>query len=430
MRKLRPGAFALSVILFSGISYAAGPLTFHRAMELAVQNSAAMQGARADELQAHAALKEARAQYLPQMQLGSGLAYSNGFPLSIEGAAPSIFNVNSNQFLFNPAQKQFVHAARSDYSAAEDLAADRRSQVLLDAAATYMALDNALSSLKIVQQQLESTSRAEDIVKQRFQAGLDPEVEYTKARLNSARAQMASEKTKSDVDLLTLHLAQLTGLKANEIEIVTESVPQLPPLPPEDSIIQKAVTASAAVRAADEQAQAKLFNAAGEHKQLYPALDLAGQYGLLARYNNYDEFFRKFQRHNVTFGVVIRFPFLNFAQQAKADEASAAAVRAKADAQIVKEQVATEVTRLQRAVRQLSAARDVAKLEYQIASTDDQAMAVKVQSGTATLKDQEGARAEEASKYQAMLGAQLELDKAQLQLMRATGDLESWALGH
>lgn len=418
-----------ALLCLAANAFAAEPLPFRRAIELALQNSAAMGMAHADQQRAYAGVMEARGYYLPQMNLGSGLAYSNGFPLSIEGSAPAIFNVNSNQFLWNPAQKQFVRAARSDFDAAKTASEDRRSQTILDAAATYAELDKAVSSVKVLQQQGEAAARAEDVSKQRFQAGVDSEVDYTKARLATARVRMAAEKARSDAEMLRLHLAQLTGLKAESIETVTESIPKLPEAPTDDSWMKQAVESSAAVKMADQQAKAKEERALGEKRQLYPAIDLAGQYGLLARYNNYDEFFRKFQRHNITVGLVIRFPFLNFAQQAKAEGAAAEAARSRKEAQSVREQMTSDTLRLQRSVRQLAAARDVAKLEYQLASNDAQAMQVRVQAGSATVRDQENAAVEEQAKYAALLDANIALDKAQMQLLRATGDLEKWALG-
>src|SRR6202011_5085131 len=124
------------------------------------------------------------------------------------------------------------------------------------------------------------------------------------------------------------------------------------------------------VKVADLAARAKEFHALAERRQLYPAVDYVGQYAVLARFNNYDQFFQKFQRHNITAGVAIRFPFFSPVQRATADVASAEASKSRKEAQSVKEQVSTETLRLQRQVQQLAAARDVAQLEHQLAQAD------------------------------------------------------------
>jgi len=71
------------------------------------------------------------------------------------------------------------------------------------------------------------------------------------------------------------------------------------------------VKSNPTVKMADEAAQAKEFRASAERKQLYPSVDFVGQYAVLARFNNYDQFFQKFQRNNITAGVAIRFPFFS-----------------------------------------------------------------------------------------------------------------------
>lgn len=413
----------ITVAFLSSLSFAE-QLSFKRAIELALRNSAASVIADADEKKAKAGYLEMRNQYLPQMTLGSGIAYSNGFPLSIEGAAPSIINLNSSQYLVNFAGRDFLKAARKEWGAAQKSTQDKRAQVILDTALTYAELDKYASSLKIMEQQQQAAQRAEQVASDRFRAGLDAETEFTKAKLNSARVRMAAANARGNADLLRLKLSQLTGLSPDNIETVTETIPQLPDAP--QSMTKEQVNNHLAVQSANEVAAGRELRAKAEHKLNLPAIDLAGQYGLLARYNNYDEFFKKFQRHNVTVGLVIRFPFLNFAQNARAEAADAEALRAKKEAEAVKGQVASETLKLQRTVEQLAAARDIAKLEYQLASADSSAAKTRVEAGQATVRDQENARLAEQQKYSAFIDAQFELERAQMTLMRQTGEIEKW----
>jgi outer membrane protein TolC len=149
---------------------------------------------------------------------------------------------------------------------------------------------------------------------------------------------------------------------------------------------------------------------------------------LFSRYNNYDEYFQRFQRHNATFGLVINFPFLNPTQTAAAKAAEAEATIAKKEAEGVRAQVSAETLKLQRSVRQLAAAHEVARLEHLLAQADTEAVQARVDSGAASLKDQETARLTEQQRYMTMLDVGFELDKARLQLLRSLGELEKWAL--
>jgi outer membrane protein TolC len=411
------------------LSAQTAPLPFRSAIELALKNSASTAIGRAEAQRVKAGYEQSRDLFLPQLTIGSGLAYSLGFPLSLEGSAPSVFSFNAQEYLLNSAQRQFIKAAREEIGATESQNIERRNDVILEAALDYIQLDLLQSSLNVQKEQQEFAAKYEDIAAQRVKEGVDAATELTRARLASARSRLQLEATQSSIDQLKLRLSQMTGLAPGAIQTVTESIPGLPKASEEPDLATTAAEKSFSVKAAEQAALAKAFRARGEEKQLYPAIDLVAQYGLFARYNNYDTFFRKFQRNNVTAGISIRFPFFNPAQRAAARAAEADAAKAKKEAQTVKEQVSGEVLRLQHSVQQLSAASEVNKLEHLLAQSDVETVHEKIQSGTATLKDEQAIRITEHDRYAAYLDSNFQLDRAQIQLLRQTGALESWALG-
>src|SRR5579884_732898 len=226
---------------------------------------------------------------------------------------------------------------------------------------------------------------------------------------------------------LRTQLAELTGLPLQEIEPVTDSIPALP----DDTAIDaaaEAVGSSEKIKVANEQSQATELRARAEHRQNWPALDFVSQYALLAKFNNYETYYKAFQRNNVTVGVAIRFPFLNFSQNARAREADADAVKAARQAEVVRSQVATEAVKLQTAARQLAAGRDVAQYDYELARAQTSATEANVEAGRATISDQMSARLAEQQKFDSLLDATFQLQKVEIQLLRATGELENWAL--
>jgi len=404
----------------------AEPLPFRKAVELAAKRSAVLSAT--DQVRAHQAYLEAARMYIPQLIVGSGLAKSWGFPLSIEGSAPTAISVNTMGYLINPAQRDFVRAARTEWDATVFSSEDRRQQAILETAVTYTQLDRLVTALHLLREQEQEAVRAEQIATERVQAGVEPQLELTRAKLASARVRMGIAQVEGNVDVLRNLLAQLAGVSAAGIETVTESIPQLPEVSQSDDLAAKSASASPAVKLAFAQADAKQLRASGEHKQSRPSVDFVGQYGLLTTYNNYQEFFKQYQRHNGTVGVAIRFPFFNMSQRARAGAADAEAVQASHQAEEVKNKVSNETRRLQRDVAQLAAAREVARLEYQLARADVDAVQTKLQGGTATLRDEANARLAEGQKYSAYLDASYLVEQAQMQLLRSTGELEKWAL--
>lgn len=415
---------ALGAPLLIATKSFAEPVPFKRAIELAIRNSTAMSSASADVSRLQSLYQESRDAYIPQVYFGSGLAYSFGFPLG----EPSIFKVSSTSLLLNYAQREFIKAARSDMRAATASKEDKKNQVILETALSYSELDKNQASINILRQQEDAAHKFETIEQQRIQAGVDAAIELTRAKLNTARIRLKIAELLAAADTLRLRLSQLTGLPAKDFETIGESIPRLPEVSQEEDLPARALAFSPVLKSAQELAAAKLFQARGEHKQLYPAVDLVGQYARFSKYNNYDQYYKTFKRNNGAIGVEIRVPFLNKGQRDHSEALYAEAQRARKDADAAKEQVSTETLKLQRTVAQLSAARDVAKLEYQLSQNNTQAMQAKIEAGQATLRDQQQAQLDENDKYSTLLDATYELDKAQMQLLKQTGELEKWAL--
>ena len=84
-----------------GRSEGARRLTLTDAIALTMQNNREVRLAAAAVSRAEAERQEIRSQFRPQIFIGTGLAGTRGFPLSIEGSAPSIVQVASSQSLFN-----------------------------------------------------------------------------------------------------------------------------------------------------------------------------------------------------------------------------------------------------------------------------------------------------------------------------------------
>lgn len=435
----RPVLLVCFLLIFALSASAQQPLTFQRAMQLVLQRASASTSA-ADLERAHAAYQETRAMFLPQLVVGSGLGKSFGYPMSIEGAAPSVFQVNYQSFLYNPAQNEFMRSAKQAWMASASTNQDQRGATLLEAALTYIQLDTVSSRSHLLAEQQKEAERLVQIVSDRVREGVDKELELTRARLDAARVRMRAADTAGAADVLRERLAQLTGLPAAQVQTVTESIPAVPDVSTEQGLVDDVVKSHPLVKAADFQASSQAFRAKGEHRALLPSIDAVADYGYFTRYNNFDKFFLSFQHNNATVGVAIRFPFLNFPQRARAEQADAEAVKARRQADITKQQVSTETIRLARSVQQLTAADDVAKLDFELAQAESGALETRVQAAAPGAPSGQGApapgprevqtaRIQTNEKYSTYLDTTFELQKAKLQLLRATGKLEPWATG-
>ncbi len=434
MNTSRPAGVCLQTLLLLLLAHIAPALlhadaiSLKRAVQLALAHSPASAQAAADEQRAFASYREAKNQYLPQMTVGSGLGETWGYPLSLEGSAPSLFNITAQSALFNPALRDFIHAAHFEYRAMAEETKDRKAQITQDTVLTYLELVKWEKEIAQLRQQYEDALKDQEIVEQRVKAGIDSQQASKQSQLVAARAHLRITQAEGAIDVLRENLSQLTGIPESSLQTDPDSVPSFPQVQPASDDALKAQESSPAVLFAQQHAIAESFRARGEHRSLWPTADFATQYALLAKFNNWAQFFQQgaFQEHNASVGVVLRFPFFNPSQRAHAQAADAEAVRAKKQVEATKNQVSQQTLKLRRSVEQLDAAQKVSQLEYEIAQSNVDAVQIRMNSGTATIDEGANARAELSEKYNALQDANFELLKARVNLLRATGELDSW----
>src|SRR4029077_13110610 len=408
----------------------AQPLPLERAIRLALAHSTASAIATADVQRAFASYRELRNNYLPTIFVGSGLGWSYGYPLSIEGSAPALANAVAQSTVFNPAQRQFLQAAKIEWHASEFQDKDQRNAVIQDVALTYAELAKWEARLQRLEQDEAQAQQMEQAVAERLREGVDSALDLNKAKLTAARVRLHRAEARGSADVLRRHLSTLTGLPVSSIELAPETIPALPPVASEEDLSERAIASSLAVHLAAQHSLAEAMRASGEHRPLYPSIDFSAQYARFSTFNNYTKYFppHTFQVDNATIGIALKIPLFNASQRARADAAGAQALKAKKQAEAARNQVAEETLKLQRAAEQLEAAREVAQLEYQLAQSGLEAAQTRVDAKTGTLHELADARVQAAERYLLFQDADFEYQRIRMNLLRATGDLENWAL--
>jgi outer membrane protein TolC len=446
-RAARTAKWILAVVLLPG-SLLAEPVSLKRVVELALSHATGAAIAASDEQRASASYRELHNNYIPQVSTGAGLGYSYGFPLALEGSAPSLFNINAQSALLNPALRDFVRAAKVDSAVASLKTKDQRNQIIQDAALSYAELAKWEQRLARLQETEAAANQMQAAVAERVKEGIDSELDGTRARLSAARVRLRIAEAQGAADVLREHLSKLTGLPAANIQTDPDSIPAPPAAATTQVAPKEAAASNPSVEAAVEHARAQYLRAQGEHRALWPSIDFAAQYALLSKFNNFQNYYipskpctthlfsgellcvtSGFQQNNATVGVSIRFPLFNASQRSRAQAADADALKATKQAEAARNQVSEEVLRLQRSVAQMQAARDVAQLEYEIAEKNLTAVQTRMDAGTATLHDLDDARSQASERFIALQDVTFELERSQLGVLRSTGDLEKWALG-
>jgi len=174
----------------------------------------------------------------------------------------------------------------------------------------------------------------------------------------------------------------------------------------------------------ESEVRAKEYRLRGEKRGYYPTLQLVTVYSLLGKFNNYDQFFKTFERNNLNAGVQVSVPI--FSAQTKANIALAEVNLRIAQTNLAnkKNEVSAAVRQKTRHLRERDAAKEVARLELQLTQQDVAVLQSQLDEGKINLREVERARLEENEKWMLYLDANFQRQQAQLDLLQTAGQLD------
>jgi outer membrane protein len=398
-------------------------LTLKEAVTLAVGNSRDVALAR---LQYGLVQREAgvnRAAFRPNFYTGTGAAYTNGFPLMSGGGVPAIFSLSYDQQIFNPPLK-------GDQRGAEQRAEEQRlamegvrDAVMVRAALGYLELAKVRHAQELMRGERLSAGRILDSMRERADAGRELPIEVTRAQLTAARIEQRIAQLEDREDSLSGELRDMMGLPADQpIEVSTEDIPGTAMEEAKD-LVSQAMANNIELKQAEVERRAREEKLKGERGGYWPTVSLVGQYNILSNTNNYTDFFKKFQRNNVIFGLEVRIPI--FASRTTSAIAFAQADLNAAELQLAKKrsELSLNVRRMGRQVRETDLAGEVARLELQLSQENLRVLQVQFDQGRGSLKDLEAAHLDENDRWLSFLDANYARQQAQLELLRTTGQV-------
>ncbi len=398
-------------------------LTLKEAVNLAVANSRDLALARLQYGVMQRQIGVARSAFLPNIYTGTGVAYTSGFPLLEGGGAPAIFSLSYTQQIFNPPLKGEQRAAEQRAEEQRLSMDDVRDMVMSRAALDYLELAKVRHALELMHGERTSAGRILDATRERADTGRELPIEVIRAQLTTARVEQRIAQLEDRDDSLTGELRDMMGLPGDEMIVVsTEEIPGAAAEISKD-VVSEAMANNVELKQAQTELRAREFKLKGEQGARWPAFSLTGQYNVLSKINNYTDFFNKFQRNNVIFGVTVQIPIF-------ASRTSSAVAFAQADLnaatlalQKKRSELSLDVRRKARLVREAELSGEVARLELQLAQENVRVLQAQFDGGRGSLKDLEAAHIEENDKWLAFLDANYSRQHAQLELLHTTGQL-------
>jgi len=423
-------AAGFAIFILAGVGTSRGQdnefsrkLTLKEAVNLAVANSRDLALARLQYGVMQRQIGVARSVFLPNVYTGTGVAYTSGFPLLEGGGAPAIFSLSYSQQIFNPPMKGEQHAAEQRAEEQRLSMDDVRDTVMSHAALDYLELAKVRHALELMHSERLSAGRILDATRERADTGRELPIEVIRAQLTTARIEQRIAQMEDRDEFLSGELRDMMGLPPDEtIEVSTEEIPGAAAEVSKD-VVAETLANNVELKQAQTELRAREFKLKGEEGGRWPSFSLIGQYNVLSKINNYTDFFDKFSRNNVVFGVQVQIPIF-------ASRTSSAVAFARADFNAAglalekkRSELSLDVRRKARMVRESELTDEVARLELQLAQENVRVLQAQFDEGRGSLKDLEAAHIEENDKWLAFLDANYARQQSQLELLRTTGQL-------
>ena len=421
MRKL--GSIGLLCAL--GLSAQVRTLTLREAVELALKQNPEVAMARLDERKAAESVRVARDAFIPKVIAGSGLAYSSGMPMSIEGSAPSIVQAQAVGSVFDRSRSYLVAQARENVRGAALDTTARKQEVGLRAALLFLDAERMRRSAEAARHQVESLDRVAETMRARVAEKRELPIEAKRAALNLARGRERQQAFESDALFAETSLAVVLGFTAGDRVLpAVEERKIAVPAASEQEAITAALKDNVEVRRLESALAARTLEMRSYQAERLPKLDLVAQYGLFAKFNGYDAYFSKFQRHNGQLGVSIQIPlFAGTGTNARVGQASAEMARLRLEMGALRNRLSLNASRGWNEVKKAEASREVARLDHEVARDEVAVLLAQMEEGRASLKQVEEARFAENEKWLAFLDAHYGVERARLNLLKQSGDL-------
>lgn len=204
---------------------------------MALENDPQLRAAKFTELSAGEGERQARASLLPQLSGTGNISDTTGDFELVNGAVSDIdssrdnLSLTLNQTIYDHANYTRLDAARNrasgsqqDYEAASD-------DLLLRTVDRYFAVLTSVDALSFSEAEEKANARQLEQAEQRYEVGLTAITDVHEARASYDRSRANVILAQNNLDDAKEALAELTGKYVDDLKILKEDYPLVPPVP-------------------------------------------------------------------------------------------------------------------------------------------------------------------------------------------------------
>lgn len=218
------------LLLFSGVSAAAGAFTFEEAEKTMLAANPQALSASLDLEAAHLKVTAARAGFYPSFSAGS--SYKRSGSQGLPAGDYYDFGFSGSQPLFSPAVPAALRLARASLRGTEAAYDRTASGLRYQLKSAFADIMNARGTLKLSEETLKRRAENLELIRLKYQAGRENKAALLETEAALKKARWQHEKYNKSLRLLERRLNRLLGRPA--MTPAPELALAQPPEPPED----------------------------------------------------------------------------------------------------------------------------------------------------------------------------------------------------
>jgi len=399
-------------------------LTLQQVLEIASRQNPDVALARLDEQRAEQGIQVAIDPFRPKVYGGSGLAYTYGYPNSIDGNAPSLVQLHTDMALYNRPKSYGVAAAREQARGSQFSAQAKAEDVAYQAADLYLTAHQLKQQSEVLTTQIPDLQKVVGSVTAAVGEGRQLPLELKRAQVNLALSQERLGSAQLDIDYYEMMLAVVLGYPATDRVEPADASIALPITPPnEDEATDMALRNNRDLRRMESEVLVKELDVRSFKAERLPQVDLVAQYALFAKYN-YSQYFQKFQYNNLQIGASIRIPILvGSASRGQALQAYTDMQKIRIQKDQIRNKIISDTHRGYEQFKKAESIRDLTRMQLDLAREQLTVLLAQNEEGRTPIDEVEKARLDESEKWINFYDAETQVTRTKLAILRDMGTL-------
>ncbi len=416
-------------LTFAGLSAAGAEvhtLTLAQVLELSARQNPDVVLARLDEQRSQEDIRIAQNPFRPKVYGGSGLAWTYGYPNTIEGNAPSLFQMKTDMHLFNRPESYKLAAAKELARGSQYGAQSKGDEVAYRAADLFLSASQSEKESATLNSEIPSLEKVSTATDASVGEGSELPIDSKRAKVNLAVTQQRFDSAKMDSDYFEMMLAVAVGYPATDRVKPVESEQPLMPIPEsETEAADSALRNNRELKQMQSNVLAKELDMRSYRAERLPQVDLVAQYALFLK-QTYTQYFpgNKFQYNNAQVGASITIPLLTgSASKAMAQQSATDLEKLRVQMDQTRNRIISDTRRSYQLWKKADEIRNLSRMQLDLAREELTVLLAQNGEGRVPMSRVEQARLEENDRWIALYEAETQVVRAKLGILRQTGNL-------